>query len=132
MSREGIYTGPKKIWALKELKSPTNWKGVQSFFRKYNFVEIFIPDYASIINPINKLLKKDKFFDWTPEAQRAFLDIKFSIVSSPTLVSPNFDKHFILYSFSSKDTLVVIFTKKIRREKNFEYILWVKNFMIMN
>jgi hypothetical protein len=63
------------------------------------FICRLIPNYASIFNPINMLLRKDQDFEWTPEAKRAFANIKSVIVSSPILVSPNFDKHFIIYSF---------------------------------
>ena len=89
-----------------------DWKGVQYFVGNINFVCKFILNYASIINPITKLLRKDQDFEWTLEAQRAFENIKVAIVSSLVLVSPDFDKHFILYSFSSKDTITTMLTQK--------------------
>ena len=58
----GIYIDLDMIRALNELKPHMNHKGVQSFFAKINFARRFIPYYASIANPINKLLKKDQYF----------------------------------------------------------------------
>jgi hypothetical protein len=75
-------------------------KYVQSFFGKVNIVRIFIPDYASIVKPITKLLRKDQYFEWTPKVQKDFVNIKAIIVSYPILVSPNFDNNFILYLFA--------------------------------
>ena len=58
------------------------------------------------------MLRKDQDFKWIPEAQRVFANIKAAIFSSLVLVSPNFDKYFILYSLSFEDTITKIVTQK--------------------
>jgi len=58
--KEGVYIGPERIKEINDMNPPTSRKGVQSFFGKINFVRIFVPDYTTIVNPINKLLKKDQ------------------------------------------------------------------------
>jgi hypothetical protein len=63
------------------------------------------------LKPINVLLKKFKKFKWTQEIQRAFTNIKHAITSTPILISPNFDPDFIIYYFSSEDTIVSILMK---------------------
>lgn len=90
---KGIYIDPKIIQAINELKPLVDIKCVQSFFGKINFVRIFIQNYASIIKPITKLLRTDQDFDWIPEVQRVFVNIKDAIVSLHILVSPNFNNH---------------------------------------
>jgi hypothetical protein len=72
VSKEGVYIDPERIKVINDLNPPTSKKGVQSFFGKINFVRRFVPDYSSIVKPINKLLKKDQEFEWTPEIQRVF------------------------------------------------------------
>jgi hypothetical protein len=67
-----VYIDPERIKAINDLNPPTSKKGVQSFFGKINFVQIFVPNYATIVKPINKLLKKDQKFEWTSEIQKAF------------------------------------------------------------
>jgi hypothetical protein len=49
----------ERVKEINDLKPPTSKKGVHSFFGKINFVPRFVHDYASIINPINLLLKKE-------------------------------------------------------------------------
>jgi hypothetical protein len=98
--KEGIYIDPERVNAINDLNPPTSRKGVQSFFGKINFVRRFVPDYATIVKPINKLLKKDQKFEWTPDIQKSFTEIKHAITTSHVLVSPDFDKEFILYSFT--------------------------------
>jgi len=75
-------------------------KRVQYFFRKINFVRQFVPDYASIVKYINKLLKKYQEFEWTPKIQKAFTEIKIAITTTPVLVSTDLNKEFILHSFT--------------------------------
>jgi hypothetical protein len=57
-------------------------------------------------------LKKDQKFEWTPDIQKDFTEIKHAITTSPVLVSPDFDKEFILYSFTSEETIASILTQK--------------------
>jgi hypothetical protein len=65
VNKEGIYIDPERVKAINELNPLTSKKGVQSFFGKINFVRRFVPDYATIVKPINALLKKDHRFEWT-------------------------------------------------------------------
>jgi hypothetical protein len=51
--KEGIYIDTERVKAINELNPPSSKKGVQSFFDKINFVQRFVPDYASILKPIN-------------------------------------------------------------------------------
>ena len=93
---------------------------------KIKFLKRFIPNYALIVKPIKKLLRKDQDFEWTPEAQRAFANIKSSIVSYPDLVRPNFHNHFILYSFDFEDNEAVVLTQKNQKGENFPISLIIK------
>jgi hypothetical protein len=56
--KEGIYIELERLKGVNELNAPSSQKGVQSFFGNINFVQRFVLDYASIVNPINLLLKK--------------------------------------------------------------------------
>ena len=44
--------------------------------------------------------------------KNAFSKIKTSIAHAPSLKSPNFKKDFILYTFTSDDSLAVVLTQK--------------------
>jgi hypothetical protein len=58
------------------------------------------------------LLKKDQKFEWTTNIQATFTKIKHAITTAPVLFIPNFDKDFILYSFSSEETIASILTQR--------------------
>jgi hypothetical protein len=69
-------------------------------------------DYASIVKPINLLLKKYPRFEWTLDTQEAFNNIKKEITTTPVLINPNFQRDFIMYSFSTKSVVASILTQR--------------------
>jgi len=72
----------------------------------------FVPNYATIVKTINLLLKKDQRFEWTENIQRDFNNIKHAISTAPVLISLNFNKYFIIYSFASEETIASILTQR--------------------
>lgn len=87
---------------------PKNAKGIQSFLGKINFVRRFIANFAEVVKPIVKLLKKDAKFSWDGEVAQAFNRIKRAIQEAPVLKSPNYSKPFSLFSFASYHTVATI------------------------
>ena len=64
------------------------------------------------------MLKKDGNFKWTVEAKRSFVDIKKALIEAPMLVSPNYAKEFIVFSFASEHTIAGVLLQK--NEQNLE------------
>ena len=62
-------------------------------------------DPAKIMRKIIDMLKKDNEIKWTQEVKQAFNEIKKALTKAPVLVSPNFEKYFQIYSFSSDHTV---------------------------
>ena len=50
-------------------------------------------------------------FRWQEEGKRAFKDIKIAIANAQMLVSPNFEKDFIIYCYASENSLSTILTQ---------------------
>ena len=73
---------------------------MQSFMGTINFVRRFVPDFAQIVKPLQQMVKKSVQFKWTDSKKNVFNKIKTSIYHSPSLKSPNFEKDFILYTFT--------------------------------
>jgi hypothetical protein len=107
--------GYKYTW--KELKklmnsTPDIQEGSPVILREINFVPRFVPDYASIVKPINLLLKKEQRFKWTTDTQEAFNNIKGAIAIAPILISPDFQRDFIIYSFATEAIVASVLTQK--------------------
>ena len=92
---------------------------MQSFLGKINFVRIFISEFVEIVKPLQEMIKKDTHFKWTKERREAFDKIKEAITEAPNLWSPNFDNEFILYTFASNHSIVVVLTQKKEEGEEF-------------
>jgi hypothetical protein len=64
------------------------------------------------VKPINLLLKKDQRFEWTTDTQEYFNNIKKEITTTPVLISPYFQRDFIIYSFSTEIVVASILTQR--------------------
>ena len=112
ISPYGITINPEMIEAIKSIAPPHNKKAMQSFLGKINFVRRIVSDFTEIVKPLQEMNKKDTNFEWTKERRKAFKKIKEAIVEDPTLRNPNFDKEFILYTFSSDHSIMVVLKQK--------------------
>ena len=61
---------------------------------------------------ITHMLKKDHEIKWTTEAMRSFKDIKHAIIEAPFLVSPNFSKYFLIFSYASDHTIAGVLLQR--------------------
>ena len=130
VSLDRITIDPGRIEAIKLIAPPHNKKDMQSFLGKINFVRRFIYDFTEIVNPLQKMIKKDSNFKWMKERKEEFDRIKEAIAEAPTLQIPNFDKEFILYTFSSIIRLRLCSHRKVNMEKSFQYHLWAQDYKV--
>jgi hypothetical protein len=112
ISKEGVKLDPERVESIGKVPLPASKKSLQSFLGQTNFVHRFIPNYAEIMKPIYKLLKKDVKFEWNEESKRAFESIKAAICEAPVLISPDYDKDFQIFSFASEDTIAGVLLQK--------------------
>ena len=96
VSGEGIVTDPIKTKLVREWPMPTTLKEVRSFLGLAGYYRRFVKGYATITTPLNRLMRKDQPFEWTDDAQEAFVAIKEALTSSPVLAMPNDSGEFVL------------------------------------
>ena len=66
-----------------------------------NFYRKFIEKYSKIASPLTELTRKDQKFEWSPEAQKAFDELKKRFTSQPILVSFDPEKPITLETDAS-------------------------------
>ena len=66
---------------------------------------MFIPSFAEILRNVTNMLKNDSEIKWTIEARQSFNDIKKEIIEALVLVSPQFSKDFMIFSYASEHTI---------------------------
>ena len=111
-SKGGISIDPERVQSIKYVHLPVNKKSFQSFFGKINFIRRFVPNFAKRIKPMSSLLKKDVAFIWDDKAIKSFEDIKDAISQSLVLISPDYSRDFIIFSFASQDTIASVLMQK--------------------
>lgn len=67
--------------------------------------------------PVIALLKKGRKWNWSPEQQRSFEDIKEKLISAPVLIQPDFEKPFEIYCDASRVGLGAILTQNSKSIK---------------
>ena len=112
INKDEVKVDLERIEAIQKISLPKNVKGLQSFNGHINFIRRFIPNLAELMKPMQTLLKKDVKFIWTDEGRNAFDTIKDAISKSPVLVSPDYTKDFMIFSFASEDTIAGVLLQK--------------------
>ena len=86
INKQGRKPDPEKTKAIIEMKQPTNIGELRAFLGMINFYNSFVPDMATLREPLNALLKKDTTFQWNEECENAFRKTK-EILQSDLLLT---------------------------------------------
>ncbi|GFN80973.1 Pol polyprotein [Plakobranchus ocellatus] len=89
---KGLKPDPEKVESLQNMKATENVKELQSFLGLTTYMSPFIPNSSSHTAPLRELLLKSSKFEWTPNHEKVFKDIKDSISKEVTLAYFNPDK----------------------------------------
>ena len=84
-SKEGVRPDPDKFKAIVEIFAPTSVHELQQIREMMNYIGTFIPDLATMMKPMNDLLKKDTQWLWGPAQEKSFEEVKQALVNATTL-----------------------------------------------
>ena len=83
---QGVHTLPSKVQAIAHAPPPQDPQQLRSFLSLVNYYGKFIPNLATIVNPLNKLLHKDDPWKWDAACQAAFSSAQEALNSFPVLI----------------------------------------------
>jgi hypothetical protein len=112
VSEKGVIIDPSRVGSIQTLSFPRSKKEVQYFLEKINFLRRLISNFAKLVKYITTMLRKGNEVKWTTEARESFDQINKVFTKAPVLIIPNYSKDFLIFSFSSFDTLVVVLLQK--------------------
>ena len=75
-TQEGNKPDGEKVRAINDMPAPTDKKEVVRLFGTVNYMGKFIPNLATVTEPIRVLLRKDIEFQWPHEQEKALQKIK--------------------------------------------------------
>ncbi|XP_073820661.1 uncharacterized protein [Musca autumnalis] len=85
LSPNGITPTFDKVDAIKRFREPSTSEEVRSFLGLVNYVGKFIPNLATITDPLRKLTHKDTQFEWSSVHAKACNDLKRYMSTEKTL-----------------------------------------------
>ena len=95
---EGTTPDPARVIDLQNASVPTNVHEVRSFLGMANYSSRYIPNYATISEPLRVLTKKNARFTWTSSQQIAFDQLKQALTRAPVMS----------YFDTTKDTFITV------------------------
>jgi hypothetical protein len=112
VSAEGVRIDPSRVEAIRTLSLPRSKKEVQAFWGKINFLRRFVSNFTKLVKHITAMLKKGNEVKWTAKPREYFVQIKRALTEAPLLISPDYSKDFLIFSFASFDTVAAVFVQK--------------------
>ena len=96
LSTDGLRVDPKETSAVADWPVPKDIPQLRSFLGMANCFRKFIEYFALRTLPLTRMLRKDSIaaWEWTPESQAAFEDIKHALITAPVLALPVDDKPY--------------------------------------
>ena len=92
---EGLHTTDGKLAAVTQAPTPRNVQELRLFLGLLNYYGKFIPNLATILHPLNQLLRHGYQWKWTSsDCSQAFLQAKDMLTSSKVLA--HFDPAFAI------------------------------------
>ena len=81
----GVSTIENKVQGIKDAPAPKNVSDLRSFLGTVNYYGHFIHNLSTKLKPLNNLLKSETKWQWTPECEKTFLEVKQILQSAPIL-----------------------------------------------
>lgn len=101
VSPEGVRPLHEKVAAICNARAPRNAKEVKSLIALLSYYRRFCDSFSTIVEPLNRLLRKGISFEWGQEQEDSFQVIKGILSSRPLLAHPDFTKQFYLATDAS-------------------------------
>jgi hypothetical protein len=109
---EGVRIDSSRVEAIQALSPPRSKKEFQSFLGKINFLRRFVSNFVELVNHITTMLRKGDEIKWTVEPREPFNQIKKALTKAPILISPDYSKDFLIFSFAYFHTVAVVLLQK--------------------
>ncbi|XP_019176175.1 PREDICTED: uncharacterized protein LOC109171578 [Ipomoea nil] len=112
VTRNGIEPNPEKVRIILDMEPPRSIKEVQRLNGRLAALGRFLSKSAERSLPFFQILKKSKGFEWTPNCQKGFEELKKYLLSPPLLAKPEAGEALILYLGVSQGAISSVLVKE--------------------
>jgi len=89
--RNTLRMDPKKLKGVANWTMPRNLTQIRQFLGFTGYYQYFIPNYSKIVRPLLDLTKKTTIWNWGPNQEKAFWELKERMCTSPVLTQSDFE-----------------------------------------
>ena len=115
VSERGIDANPEKVGEILRMKRPVRVHDVQKLTGCLAALSRFISRLGEKALPLYQLMKKSDKFEWTPEAEVAFVELKALLSTQPVLAAPVSKEPLLLYIAATGQVVSTVLT--VEREE---------------
>ena len=101
VSYQGIQPSPEKVRTIVEWPQLQSVKDVRSFLGLAGFYRRFIKNFSLKARPLTDLTKDKVPWIWSEKEEKAFCELKRSLVVAPVLKMPDFGRPFVVTTDAS-------------------------------
>ena len=101
VSPQGIQPSPEKVRTIVEWPQPKSVKDIRSFLGLASFYRRFIKNFSLKARPLTDLTRESVPWNWQAKEEKAFCELKRSLVVAPILHMPNFELPFVVTTDAS-------------------------------
>lgn len=113
ISAKGVRPNMDKIKELSAMRRPQNIKELRSALGMWTYFASFVPRYSIIASPLNAQLRNNnKVLKWSEECQKAWEEIKKTLIKAPILGFPDYTKPFELHTDACKNGFAAVLTQR--------------------
>eukprot|EP00731_Ephydatia_muelleri_P025536 Em0017g619a len=98
---EGLHKSPTLTEAIVQAPPPQNTQELRSFLGMLNYYGKFIPNLATLLHPLNGLLRSGVKWQWSAQCRQAFEKAKEALQASSVLVHYDTDLPLVLAADAS-------------------------------
>jgi len=103
-----VATDPEKVRAIEDWVTPQDLTGLRAFLGLVGYYRQYIPDFARIAQPVNRLIAKRVTWQCTPTKQKAFECLKGRLLETPILAYPDPNLDYILDTDASDQNVSAV------------------------
>ena len=85
IGKEGVKPDPEKIRAIINMERPVDVQAVQRLLGMVTYLSKFLPQLSSVCEPLRRLTDHDAVFEWLPQHDDAFTEVKQLLTKAPIL-----------------------------------------------
>ena len=111
-----VQMDPAKVSAVAEWPTCDSRKKVQQFLGFANFYWRFVRGFRAIVAPLHALTSTQVSFRWSPEAEKAFWELKQRFTTAPILTLPDPQRQFVVEVDASKDRVGAVLSQRSEKD----------------